>query len=246
MPRATLLLLLILCLVPATLIAGDLEQLLARNEAAVGGGENWARIENVRVQLTIEEPGFKLDATYVATRAGNMRIDIMAEDQKVFSEGLDRGTAWQWTPSDGIKLQSQQSTAALRHGIEFPGRFFTLMDLYRNGTTVTLEGQVLEGSGAQWRVRVTLADQFSRDYFIDDETALVVREHDRRAFHPAADPEAVLIETRKEEPDWLNGTLYYRSSKNINLQTEDWLATTRVHSLEHNVDVPEGYFQAEQ
>lgn len=244
MPRATILLLLALCLVPATVLASDLEQLLARNEAAVGGGENWARIENVRVQLTIEEPGSRLEAIYMATRAGDMRIDIMLADQKVFSEGLDDGKAWLWTPSDGVKLQSQQSTAALRHGIEFPGRFFTLMDLYRDGTTVTLEGQVLEGSGSQWRVRVTLADQFSRDYFIDDKTALVVRVHDRRAFHPAADPQAVLIETRKEEPDWLNGTLYYRTSKNTNLQTGDWMATTRVHSLEHNIEIPQGYFQA--
>lgn len=244
MPRATTLLFLALCLVPSTVIASDLEQLLARNETAVGGGENWARIKNVRVQLTIEEPDSRLEATYVATRTGDMRIDIMVADQKVFSEGLDNGKAWQWTPLDGVKPQNQQSTAALRHGIEFPGRFFTLMDLYRDGTTVTLEGQVLEDSGAQWRVRVTLADQFSRDYFIDDKTALVVRQHDRRAFHPAAGPQAVLIETRKEDPEWLNGTLYYRTSKNTNLQTGDWLATTRVHSLEHNVEIPQGYFQA--
>jgi hypothetical protein len=237
-------LLIVLCLVPACLYAGDLEELLARNEAAVGGAENWAKIGNVRVQLTIEEPDFEVDATYVASREGRMRIDILMNGKRVFSEGLDdSGQAWQWTQADGIKLQNEQSAAALRHGIQFPGRFFTLMDLYRSGTSVTLEGQVLEEDNTQWRVRVTLADDFSRDYFVDDATALIVREHDRRAFHPAADPTAVLIETRKEEPDWLNGVLLYQVSKNSNLATGEWLATTRVRSTEHNIELPDDYFQ---
>jgi hypothetical protein len=245
MPRAMRLLLLVLYLAPATLVADNLEELLARNDVAVGGGENWAKIENVRVQLTIEEPDFKVEATYVASRNGSMRIDITNEGQKVFSEGLEDGKAWQWTPAGGVKLQSAQSAGALRHGVEFPGRFATLLDLYRDGTSVTLEGQVQEDSSTQWRVRVTLADEFSRDYFIDDETALIVREHDRRAFHPAADPSAVNIETRREEPYWLNDVLLFRVSRNINLGTGTWLATTRVHSAEHNIDLPEGYFREE-
>ena len=110
---------------------------------------------------------------------------------------------------------------------------------------ITLEGQVLEGDNTQWRVRVTLTDGFSRDYFIDDTSALIVREHDRRAFHPAADPTAVLIETRKEEPHWLSGILMYRVSRNINLATGEWLATTTVHSAEHNFDIPQGYFRVQ-
>lgn len=236
--------LLLLCLAPAIARAGNLEELLARNEEAIGGAENWSRIENVRVRLTIEEPDFKVDAIYVASRDGSMRIDILQDGQTVFREGLDAGTAWQWTQPDGVSFQDEQSAAALRHGIEFPGRFFTLLDLHRNGAPVTLEGQVLEGESTQWRVRVTLADDFSRDYFIDDTTGLIVREHDRRAFHPAADPKAVLIETRKEEPEWVNGVLLFRVSRNINLESGEWLATTRVQSFEHNIDIPEGYFSA--
>ena len=117
-------LLLFLCLLPAALVAGELEELLDRNAAAIGGSDNWAKINNVRVRLTIEEPDFTVEAVYVATRDGNMRIDILQEGQKVFSEGLDVGTAWQWTVAGGTSLQNEQSAAALRHGIEFPGRFF--------------------------------------------------------------------------------------------------------------------------
>lgn len=222
--------------------AGQLEDLLARNADAVGGADNWARISNVRVHLDIEEPDITISANYVATREGNMRINIQMDGKTVFSEGLNQGQAWQWTPKGGTEQQDEAYAAALRHGIEFPGRFYTLQDLQQNGTEVTLEGDLFDDNRRQWRVRVTLEDGFSRDYFIDDETALVAREHDRRAFHPTADPDEVLIETRKTEPAWVADTLYFRVSRNINLETGEWLATTTVQSAERNVEIPENYF----
>jgi hypothetical protein len=236
---------LILCFVPVNVVAGDLEDLLARNAIAHGGAESWASIENVRYLLTITEPAFEVTATYVATRDGDMRIDIAADEQKVFSEGLHDGQAWQWTPEEGTVAQDEESAAALRHGIELPGRFFTLQDLQRSGVKVTLEGEAFEEEHRQWQVRVILEDGFSHDYFIDDVSALIIRERDYRAFHPGVDPTRVTVETRKEEMLWVNGALYYGINKNVNAETGEWLATTRVRSIEHNIEIPEGYFLAD-
>ena len=139
MIKSCIFLTLILCFVPANVAAGDLEDLLARNAIAHGGPENWARIENVRYLLTINEPSFEVTGTYVATRDGSMRIDIEADGQRVFSEGLHDGQAWQWTAGEGITSQDEKSAAALRHGIELPGRFFLLQDLHKSGEKVTLQ-----------------------------------------------------------------------------------------------------------
>jgi hypothetical protein len=98
----------------------------------------------VRYLLTIKEPSFEVTGTYVATRDGSMRIDIEADGQRVFSEGVHDGQAWQWTAGEGIALQ----------------------DLHQSG-------------------------------------------------------------------------------ENVNLDSGEWLATTRVRSIEHNIEIPEGYFQAE-
>ena len=242
MAKQILFTVLFLCLVPQPAVAGPLEDLLARNAEAVGGSENWTLISNVRVQLLIEEPDFSVSATYVATRQGNMRINIQMDGKTAFSEGLHQGKAWKWTPTGGAEKQDEVSASALRNGIRFPGRFFTLQELHESGTIVTLEGDLFEDDRRQWRVRVTLDDGFSKDYFIDEETALVAREHDRRAFHPSAGPDQILIETRKEEPAWSDGTLYFQTSRNINLETGEWLATTRVNSIERNIEIPESYF----
>ena len=236
---------LILCIVPVNVVAGDLEDLLARNAIAHGGPENWARIENVRYLLTINEPSFEVTGTYVATRDGSMRIDIEADGQRVFSEGLHDGRAWQWTAGEGITSQDDKSAAALRHGIELPGRFFLLQDLHQSGEKVTLEGAVFEQDRRQWQVRVILEDGFHHDYFIDDASALIIRERDYRAFHPGVDSTQVTVETRKQEPLWVDGVLSYRVNKNVNVDSGEWLATTRVRSIEHNIEIPEGYFLAD-
>lgn len=237
--------LIFLLLAPASTFAEDLEALLARNARAHGGPEAWAQIENVRYELTISEPGFTVLGTYVATRRGEMRIDIVSDGKKVFSEGLLDGRAWQWSPDGGVTPQDEKSTAALRHGIEMPGRFFTLQDLAENGVNVDLVGEVQENGKRQWQVRVTLDDGFSRDYYIDDESGLMVRERDRRALHPAVSATEVTVETSKEEAAWLNGVLYYKIARIINADSGEWLATTRIRSLEHNIEIPGGYFLQE-
>jgi hypothetical protein len=236
---------LILYFVPVNVVAGDLEDLLARNAIAYGGSENWAGIENVRYLLTIKEPSFEVTGTYVATRDGSMRIDIEADGQRVFSEGLHDGRAWQWTAGEGITSQDDKSAEALRHGIELPGRFFLLQDLHKRGEKVTLEDAVFEEDRRQWQVRVILEDGFNHDYFIDDTSALIIRERDYRAFHPGIDSTQVTVETRKQEPLWVDGVLSYRVNNNVNVDSGEWLATTRVRSIEHNIEIPEGYFLAD-
>jgi hypothetical protein len=160
--------------------AQDLDAILELNAAAHGGADNFKRIENVRFQLTISEPGFEVSGTYVATRHGSMRIDIEADGQRVFSEGLHQGQAWQWKPGSGFEDQDGEAAAALRHGIDSPGRFFTMNQVRERGATITLEGAVPEGDPQQWQLRIVLPDGFSRDYFIDQESGRTVRERDYR------------------------------------------------------------------
>ena len=105
-----------------------------------------------------------------------MRIDIENDGQRVYSEGLQDGQAWQWTPGDGVTVQDVQAAAALRHGIDLPGRFLTLLEAREQGAALTLLGKVSFQDRRQWKLRLTLPDGFSRDYFIDSKSARVVRD----------------------------------------------------------------------
>jgi hypothetical protein len=235
-------LILLAALLPRAVFAQDLETILQKNSAALGGEDNWARIENVRFELAISEPGLEVTGTYVATRDGSMRIDIEADGQRVFSEGLDLGRAWQWTPGDGVKPSGEAGAQALRHGIVSPGRFFTLGQARARGARISLADTADE---TEWRLRVTLADGSAHDYFIDRKTFLPTRDADNRAFHPDLDATEVLVESRYSDPRWVDGVLRFARTDNVNLDTGEWLGTTIARSMEHNIEIPEGYFRPE-
>jgi len=101
-------------------------------------------------------------------------------------------------------------------------------------------------AAGQWLLRLTLADGFGSDFFVDRQTHLVVRSRDFRAFHPSLDPEEAVIETSYAGAVWTEGVLRQPQSTNRNLTADAWLGTTTILSIKQNVDIPEGVFPGPQ
>lgn len=230
--------------------AADLPTILAENDKA-HGGDAYLAVQSLRAELRIKEPTFEVEAVYVATRAGQMRIDIYAEGQRVYAEGLmPNGNGgqcgWEWNPGKPADQPAQcvgeVETAALRHGLEMPGHFHTLEDVAATGAKVELIGPAEGSEGAEWQVRLTLEDGHSRDYFISQENYRVVRAQDFRAFHPGVDDTKVTVESRQLDPVEIEGVLRYGRQENYNADTGAWMATTTVVEAVHNPEIPEGYF----
>lgn len=221
-----------------------LEEVLACHAEAIGGERALGAVDNLRIVLDIREPTFEVRGTYVATRDGQMRIDIFAGQQRVFAEGLNEEGAWQWIPDAGVTASNAAGAATLKRGIESPGRFWTLGQLQARGLDIELlEAGPLANAG-EWQLRLTRDDGSTFDYFLDRETCLPTREVSRRAFHPDADATVVPLETAYSEPERFDGVMRFRRGESRNLGTDEWLGTTVVRSFEHNVVLPEGYFEA--
>jgi hypothetical protein len=238
--------LLLLCL-PALAAAeppASLDEILRCNADALGGEPAFERVENLRIALDISEPGFEVTATYVASRDGRMRIDITAGGERVFAEGLDGEGAWQWTPQAGVKTSSAAGAAALRHGIELPGRFWTLRQLHAHGARLEwLEPGPLARPD-EWQLQLTLDDGAVIDHMLDRSSCLPTREVSRRAFHPDVDATEVLVETISSEPEQVDGVLRFKRGESRIVDTGEWLGTTVVRGFESNVDLPDGFFEA--
>jgi hypothetical protein len=234
-----------ICLAVSGSAAGDggLVGVLACNGSAVGGEHALERIDNLRIQLDIREPAFEVTGTYVASRDGRMRIDIRAGGERVFAEGLNDGRAWQWTPGAGVTASRAEGAAALRHGIDSPGRFWTLGQLRGRGLVIELLETGPLARDGEWQLRLTRDDSSVLDYFLDRETCLPTREMTQRAFHPDVDATEVPIETVFSDPERIDGVLRFRRGESRNLDTGEWLGTTVVRSIEHNIALPEGYFE---
>ena len=221
----------------------ELRTLLERNATAMGGRDAHAAVDSIRYELTITEPGFTVDAVYIATRDGLMRVDILADGQRIFTEALGPEGGWQWTPEDGVTPTSEDGAAALRRGIEWPGRFRTLADMAEDGGQVELVGKTEREGQHYWQVRATLPDGATKDYFIGVDNDLVVFEQARQPMHVDIDPTPVLIETRHELYAPVDGVLRPRLSVQVNADSGEEMGRTVVRRVEHNPSLAEGAFR---
>jgi hypothetical protein len=234
-------------MLPAIVTAASsdsLGRILHCNAQALGGDAAFREVRNLRLELDIREPGLEARATYVASRDGRMRIDVMVDGRRVFAEGLDGKRAWQWSPDAGSRDPGAVGAAALRNGVEAPGRFWTLGQLYSRGLNVEWLEPGPMARPDEWQLRVRRADASVMDYFVARSDCLPTREVSRRAFHPDADPTEVLVETLYSQPERVGGLLRFRRSESRDLSNGKWLGTTVLRTLEHNVELAEGFFEA--
>jgi hypothetical protein len=95
----------------------DLRTMLARHTEARGGAAALDAVRSVRNEAEVVEPSFTVRGPYIANADGLMRVDIFADGQNVFSEGVDRMGAWSWQPGGAPEPASPTASGALRHGI---------------------------------------------------------------------------------------------------------------------------------
>jgi len=213
--------------------AVSLDSILSCNDRAVGG-DALRSITAVEYDLRIEEPTFQVDGTYRAERAGETaRIDIYAEGERVFSEGWDGQTGWQWPGNaEAPEPTSPEGGAALLHGLQQPGHFWTLKDMAPHGHDVErvpeLDDQI---GGDSWALRVTLTDGFEVWYWVDRQNCRIVGRRDFRAFHPDMDSTRTWIETLHADFRRTNGIERGWLTVNVDRVTGDTIGTTTLEAV---------------
>jgi hypothetical protein len=218
-------------LIPLLLIATTpLESLLECQRRAAGERMTSSPPQAFEFNIRIAEPTFEVDAVYRATRDGRMRIDVFAKGNRVFAESLDGENGWQWNPEKGVSPTNSAGTAALRHGIELPGRFFTFGELAQRGHQLEDLGEVQNQTDHFRLLNVILDDGHQKQYWLDHECR-IARHRDFRALHPDVDPTKVTIETRVDDYRVVDGlTISFRGDQ-YNADNDEWLGTTVVKSV---------------
>jgi len=167
----------------------DLERIVRLHTEARGGAKAIERVRSLRYHLTIVEPSFTVDGIYEVDRSGRMRIDILREGKRVFTEAFDGRAGWQQGENDEHgTAASAEGSAALWHGTQSPDKVFGLHEMAGLGHRVESAGDE-EVDGTRYaRVRVTLKDGWETMLYLDRSTWLVARTRDHKALHVDLDP----------------------------------------------------------
>ena len=217
-----------------------LEQLLEKNAEARGGAAAIENVQSIAIEALIEEPAFTLTGDYVATRDGWMRIDVYANDTRVFTEALGPDGGWQMFDDGSVADLSTEGEAALHRGVA--GNLFGLHELPNRGYTLTLVGETTRNEKPYWEIEKIAPDGFSEHVFIDPDTFLVAIEIQTSALHPDLDSTETRQETFALNYSETAGVLFAEKSEKRNIDTGEVMQTVTVNNRRINEPVDAAHF----
>ena len=220
----------------------DLDRIVTNNRHAVDGQQDTSGIESLEIGLAMQEHGKTLDADYKVTRDGRMRIDILQDGRRVYTEAYDGHRGWD-QGQDGSAPVVDPHGDALWHGTQFPGQIFTLSDMRANGHTLEYTGREILDGVDYYVLKLTLSDGFVTYRYVNPSTWLIDRGRDFRAFHPGIDPHQTWVETHWSDYRPVQGLLYSFASENMDLNTGKQLALQKLTSLKINPKFDPAVFQ---
>jgi len=219
-----------------------LDEVIERHTKAVGGRAAIEAIQSIEFDLHITDPKFEVDGTYFAARPGKMRIDVNAGGDHVFTEAFDGQKGWEGKGTSQ-KPATEKATAALRHGVELPGKLFGLHELKARGHRIELaEREKIDGIG-YYVLRLTLNDGYTTTLYVDPNSWLITRRRDVRPLHVDVDPTPTTIEQRSFDFRTISGVQFAFASSETDLQSGKVLETTVVRSVKINPPLVPSIFE---
>jgi hypothetical protein len=219
------------------------DDVIERNTNAMGGRAAIEAIHSIEINLHIVDPTFEVDGNYRAARPGRMRIDVQASGKHVFTEAFDGQRGWQWQESKGQEEASAKATAALRHGVELPGKLFGLHEIKQRGHQIDLVGREKIDGIDYYVLRLTFGDGNTINLYVDPQSWLIARRRDVRPLHVDVDPTPTTIEQRNSDFRAVGGVQFAFASTEIDLKTGKELESTKIGSIKVNPPIDESIFK---
>jgi len=203
----------------------SLDEIIERNTDAMGGRVAIEAVQSIQIDLHIKDPSFEVDGTYYAIRPGKMRIDVSAKGKHVFTEAFDGQYGWQWEGKGEQKPATGKATAALRHGVELPGKLFGLHELRARGHKMKSIG----------REQIDGLNYYVLQLILNDGNAV-------RPLHVDVDPRPTTIEQASSDFHDVDGVKFPFATAETDLNTGKLLESTITKSVKINPSLPPTFF----
>jgi hypothetical protein len=234
--------LLMVCLTSCHRSPLSVDQVIEQNVSATGGRAAIEAVRSIEFDLHIVDPEFEADASYRVARPGKMRIDIMSGGKHVFTEAFNGERGWEWRGKGEVIECTPKATAALRHGVELPGKLFGLHEMRALGHQIAL-GPKERVDGIDYEViRLVLADGYVTSFYIDPASGLIARRRDIRPLHVDIDPTPTTIEAKSSDFRRIAGVVFAFSGADTDLQTGKVLERMTIRSIRVNQPMEDQFF----
>jgi hypothetical protein len=211
--------------------AESADDIIARYYRAIGGHDRLAGITTRHMWGTYSEGSLTASTDIVWKRPMIRRVNVHAPGFD-YAEGFD-GKTWEYNfQKQQLVIDTGAAADAGRRGAEFDESF---VDYPAKGHTVQLLGAESFAGRPAHRIRVTLADDWQKEYVFDDGTGLIVALRKAMPIHatgPAVTSVTAYEDWRKE-----GGLLQPHRFTERDVQSDRLLNTLQWDSIRTNVSL---------
>src|SRR6185295_14809675 len=148
----------------------------------------------------------------------------------------------QWEGKGEQKPATEKAAAALRHGIELPGKLFGLHELKVRGHSIKPSGREQIDGINYYVLQLVLSDGYSLSLYVDPNSWLVTRRRDVRPLHVDVDPRPTTIEQVSSDFHDVDGLKFPFATAETDLNTGKLLESTTTKSVKINPSLPPTFF----
>ncbi len=151
-----------------------LDDVLGNYYNAIGGLENWSKVQTMTIEGVIITPQNQFPTTAINMRPDKCRVEHTINGQRII-QAYNGETAWQINPLRGDGTPSEitgDGAVYMREKCEIEGPLIG----YRNkNREVTLEGKEKIDGGEAYKIKIAYNTGNLQTYFIDSSTFLPVK-----------------------------------------------------------------------
>jgi hypothetical protein len=174
--------------------------------------------------------------------SGQNAIDVSTEGKHVFTEAFDGQYGWQWEDKGEQKPATERATAALRHGVELPGKLFGLHELKARGHRMKSIGREQIDGVNYYVLQLILNDGYAASLYVDPNSWLITRRRDVRPLHVDVDPRPTTIEQVSSDFHHVDGVKFPFATAETDPNTGARLESTITKSVKINPTLPPTLF----
>jgi outer membrane lipoprotein-sorting protein len=228
----------LLLIVAAPAAAQTVDDIVAKNFAAMGGIEKLKAVQSVRMagKMTLG-PGMDAPIVLELKRPKSMRIDISIQGMSIV-QAYDGSVGWMLNPMSGRSTAEPLPSEMMKSVEEQADMDGPLMDYKAKGHTAELLGKETADGTECYKVKLTEKDGDVTVFFIDTETFLGIKQEATRTIRGTA------VETETIVGNWKDvGGVMYPHSIDAGQKGSPQRQKLTIEKIEVNVPVDDARFK---
>lgn len=157
-----------------TVNAQTADEIIAKYISAIGGAENWTKIQSIKVDGQVEVQGLVIPYTMQGIQMKGMRIDAEFQGNKIIDiVTLTKG--WSQNPLAGKSALSPITDEELKSKVDDLDIQDAFVDFKSKGSSVEFLGKDEEDGNEYFKIKMTTKNNNDKTYFFDTKTYLVYK-----------------------------------------------------------------------